>query len=522
MTVQGRSARIAARRRWAQSEEIDWVHSQEIRWVQSQEIGWAQSEEILQYGNTRDPQLVVYCESRVKALVTSVANADWLCAGLTGVDGWSAGKDKEDVIIPAENLIPPLETDDLPAVLLPDSHHHKQVRRAMAGLTTALKRHYRSVTLAKLPDPPDGRPDWGADDVAATYGSPAVLNLFVREAPDTDTFTLESAAEIVARQPPQWVVRDLIPTEELTLIVGETNCGKTFLAMDLLLAVARPNCSHWLGNKIRIHGPVVHISLEGRSLPNRIRAYLKHHGITAPPDYHAIGGNVTLAQDYARLAQTLDALQPTVIAVDTVNRALGGGDENSSTDMGAFIRAAEQLVVAFPGCAVILVHHLGKDVGKGARGHSSLRGAVGAELLVTHDKPTGVRTVTLGKQRDGAMNFAASFMLGIVELGHDEDGDLVTSCVVQAVAPPASADASDYEVYVRIWQWNRTEYGGKPVSREVLRRNRGRILGDLKLTKEAFFDAVEGAINRGWIRTRPADRGRGESLELSPPPERKF
>jgi hypothetical protein len=46
-TVQGRSARIAARRRWAQSEEIGWVHSQEIRWVQSQEIGWAQSEEIL-------------------------------------------------------------------------------------------------------------------------------------------------------------------------------------------------------------------------------------------------------------------------------------------------------------------------------------------------------------------------------------------------------------------------------------------------------------------------------------------
>src|SRR5207253_4673306 len=79
------------------------------------------------YGNTREPQLVVYCESRIKALVTTQANPDWLCAGLNGVDGWSAGKDKEDEVIPVENLIPPLATGDLPAVLLPDNDHHKQV-----------------------------------------------------------------------------------------------------------------------------------------------------------------------------------------------------------------------------------------------------------------------------------------------------------------------------------------------------------------------------------------------------------
>src|SRR5690606_25718324 len=86
------------------------------------------------------------------------------------------------------------------------------------------------------------------------------------------------------------------------------------------------------------------------------------------------------------------------VAVDTVNRALGGGDENSSVDMGAFVAQAERLRVAFPGSAVLLVHHTGKDEGRGARGHSSLAAAVGGQLDVTAAKD-GTRSVYVAKQR---------------------------------------------------------------------------------------------------------------------------
>lgn len=476
------------------------------------------------YGNTKDPQLVVYCESRIKALVVSQANSSWLCAGLNGVDGWSAGKDKEEVKIPAENLIPPIETGPLPAVLLPDSHHHKHVRRAMGALSDALRPHYRSVTLAKLPDPPDGREDWGADDVAAMYG-PHVLNLFVKEdtSSSSGAFSLASASEIVLRRPPLWIVRDLIPTDELSLIVGETGCGKTFLTMDLLLAIARPECTQWLGHKIKAHGPTVHITLEGRSLPDRLRAYATHHKITIPSDYHAIEGNVTLHEDCERLIRAMERIHPVVIAVDTVNRALGGGDENSSTDMGAFVRAAERLRLAFPGCAVALVHHLGKQADRGARGHSSLKAAVGAELLVLKDELSHIRTLTLGKQRDGPTDVAISFQLLPVDLGQDDDNEPLRSMVVvPSVAPALTSDTSDREIYEWVWRWNVTENGGRPVSRETLRRNFGRIRpkGN-RIKREDFNSAVEGAVNKGWCAEAKADRG-GMVLTLQPPPERKF
>ncbi len=477
------------------------------------------------YGNTVSPKLVVYCESRVKAIVTSLANPDWLCAGLNGVDGWSASRDKEDKVVPAENLIPPLETRTLPAVLLPDSHHHKQVRRAMAGLSAALKPHYRSVTLAKLPDPPDGRADWGADDVAAAYG-PAALNLVVREQAATadGAFTLTAATEIVLRAPPLWIVRDLIPTDELSMIVGETNSGKTFLTMDALLAIARPNCTHWLGRKIKAHGPVVHITLEGRSLPYRLRAYAQHHQVLTPRDYHAIEGNVTLAEDYERLVHSMQHLHPLVIAVDTVNRALGGGDENSSADMGAFIRAAERLRLAFPGSAVVLVHHIGKDPTRGARGHSSLRASVGAELTVTEDEATGIRTVMLGKQRDGGTDFTASFRLNVVELDKDEDGEPITSCVVQPCAAPAGdAEASNLEVYRWIYAYWTATHGTKPVSKEELRRQFAKIRPKgHRMKKDEFMAAWAAVAMQGqWVR-KVDGASNGQWYQLLEPPSAKF
>ena len=78
-TVQGRSSRIAAPRRWAQSEEIGWVHSQEIRWVQSQEIGWAQSEEILQFLLSGLGKLGAYSATAAYMSATGVPGA-WLPA----------------------------------------------------------------------------------------------------------------------------------------------------------------------------------------------------------------------------------------------------------------------------------------------------------------------------------------------------------------------------------------------------------------------------------------------------------
>lgn len=186
------------------------------------------------YGNTQNPTAVIYCESRIKAIVTSLAKPDYLCAGMNGVDGWTRGKDKEDHAIPAENLIPPIDVSGLPAALLPDSHHHKRVRRAMHELEQALRPHYQSVVPVKLPAPPDEREDWGSDDVAAYAGSPKVLSLYIGEAltqaKPTATFSANAARfpNLFACEPPApaFVVSGILPLE-VGVMSATGGMGKT-------------------------------------------------------------------------------------------------------------------------------------------------------------------------------------------------------------------------------------------------------------------------------------------------------
>lgn len=80
---------------------------------------------------------------------------------------------------------------------------------------------------------------------------------------------------------------------------------------------------------------------------------------------------------------------------------------------------------------VLIVHHTGKDLERGARGSSVLNG--GAETMLEMRKKDGVITVRATKQRDLDADWSHSFKLVPVELGEDEDGDPVTSCCIEFV-----------------------------------------------------------------------------------------
>ena len=70
--------------------------------------------------------------------------------------------------------------------------------------------------------------------------------------------------------------------------------------------------------------------------------------------------------------------EPRLIIVDTVSRALNGGDENSPKDMGALIATLGAILAALPGVHIMLVHHVPTDGKERMRGHGSLLGAVDA------------------------------------------------------------------------------------------------------------------------------------------------
>ena len=87
------------------------------------------------------------------------------------------------------------------------------------------------------------------------------------------------------------------------------------------------------------------------------------------------------------------------VFVDTVARALPGSDENSATDMGAFVDACDR-IRHHTGAAVVGVHHSGKGVSRGMRGSSALLGAVDTSIEVKNSD--GVICLKNEKQKDHA------------------------------------------------------------------------------------------------------------------------
>ena len=88
-------------------------------------------------------------------------------------------------------------------------------------------------------------------------------------------------------------------------------------------------------------------------------------------------------------------------------------------------------------CLVLLVHHSGKNSDAGMRGSSALLGAADAVWAISND--SGARTVTLAKSKDGADGLVWNFTLEPVTIGEDEEGEVITSCVVKDMTAPTFA-----------------------------------------------------------------------------------
>lgn len=115
--------------------------------------------------------------------------------------------------------------------------------------------------------------------------------------------------------------------------------------------------------------------------------------------------------------------------LDTLNRSLRGS-ESSDEDMTAYVRAADAIREAFA-CAVLVVHHCGID-GTRPRGHTSLTGAVDAQLAVKRDGAGNIE-VKVEWLKDGPEGDTIYSRLESVQVGADEDGEMITSCVVVPV-----------------------------------------------------------------------------------------
>ena len=95
--------------------------------------------------------------------------------------------------------------------------------------------------------------------------------------------------------------------------------------------------------------------------------------------------------------------------------------------MTAYTLAADAISDAFD-CAVLIVHHCG-IAGDRPRGHTSLTGTCGAQIRVSKMGRDAV-VMTVECMKDGPEGGTIHSRLEVVEVGIDEDGSTITSCVV--------------------------------------------------------------------------------------------
>jgi hypothetical protein len=409
-----------------------------------------------------------------------------------------------------------------------DVRTNMQVREGYGAFMYAIRMR-RAIPQYKLLPESAGQKD-GIDDELARSEDPMAALDRLRSLTDLrslDDFPLATYEDLIDRPFPEWIVDGLVQPGELTAIVGATSCGKSFLVQDLMSSVAR-GLPKWFDKDINASGLVVHINFEGRGLSTRMKAYAKHHS-TKPFPYFALEQSVILPdeQETDRLIRSIKnkslakSLPVVLVTVDTVNRALGGGDENDSKAMGTFIRSADRIRDAFPQAGILLVHHLGKDAGRGARGHSSFSAAVGGELLIEVNADKS-RTVSITKQRDWTTDTKFHFKLDQVVLSQNSKGVDITSCVVMPIGAAPIQDTSDAAIYGKMYYWNLTINGNKPTCWETLRRNKPHILGaGMKMSPVEFKAVMEMAIVQGLITETKLPRG-GRSLVLHAPKQTKY
>jgi hypothetical protein len=237
----------------------------------------------------------------------------------------------------------------------------------------------------------------------------------------------QQAALFASEQKVEWLVKKVLPRNALTIIYGEPGSGKSFFALDLVAQVARGLT--WRGQRTR-QCSVAYIAAEGvAGFGNRLKAYGEGHGVDlASLPVYVRGGQFTIMDQAVAVVDAISKLPDIgVVVIDTLAAVTPGANENTSEDMGAAIERAN-FITQTTGAAVILIHHTTKDGGS-LRGWSGLLGA--ADSTIKIERKEEKRTAYIEKMKEGEDSGKYPFELRVVDLGQDEDGDPITSCVIE-------------------------------------------------------------------------------------------
>lgn len=228
----------------------------------------------------------------------------------------------------------------------------------------------------------------------------------------------------------QWLIKGFLLKAELGMLFGESGAGKSFATLDMCAAICR-GVDFWNGHRVK-KGRVLYVVAEGVSgFRQRLRAYCHQHAIPkiGMDVIYEVTPNLVEASQVTDLIKEICEREPyDLIVMDTFARVVAGADENSGQEMGNAILQCKRISQKAK-AMVLLVHHSGKDTSKGPRGWSGITAACDSEIVV--ERNNDMRSITARKVKEGVDGISYLFSLHTVVLGVDEDGDDITSCIVE-------------------------------------------------------------------------------------------
>lgn len=270
-------------------------------------------------------------------------------------------------------------------VLWPDNDAPGQ--GLMAGLEGPLRAIGCRVRVLAIPA---GKGDgWdAADAVAEGMDVGAFLAPEADAKPALPILDVQSLLDV---PDPTWIIDGWVIDDGVSVWYGPPKTFKTFNVLDMALSVA---CGvPWRGNQVAGQ-PVLYLLGEGMgTFKYRVHVWLEKRSEGRKAQFWTVPVGVPLGtpEGLSNALAAIDSLplRPGLIVIDTLNRHFGPGDENSTQDMTRFVQSIDA-IRAHTRAHIAIVHHSGKDAEKGARGASSLLGAVDNEFRITRTDGTKI------------------------------------------------------------------------------------------------------------------------------------
>ena len=267
--------------------------------------------------------------------------------------------------------------------------------------------------------------------------------------PNSRKKLLVESWDSIKDEPVEWLVESIIPKKAFVALYAPPASWKSFIALDLAEAIATGR--DWMGYKIPKKGAVLFISGEGYGgMGARVSACKIQNQSLDGANLYIIRAQLNLRSSPEDFTELLNAINDLIaeigepielIILDTLMRMAGGEfNESSSEDMGGFITQTGKLQEIFE-CALLVIHHTGKDISKGLRGHSSLLGGCDTVLEIQRQDSVinsadvsviGNAILKVSKQKDGADSIEVGIEVVLVEIGTSTLGfEITTSLAIR-------------------------------------------------------------------------------------------